>query len=488
MPTDSGYSNQKKKGISQFETVHSMGSSSYGKSVIQKAPYVKTSPLTVVSVLNILGVTGQVEFWELDIGAHSASVGDIVRFSPTASSLPNFEFEIMSVPSATEIRILPMSDSAPVPGDVLSAMGWVGQKVNDDGTPIVSVVQTPIQINIDGVPTEISVDTAVPANTIPVPVVSLDSAGVIVSPLTDTELRASPVPVSGPLTDTQLRASAVPVSAAALPLPSGAATEAKQDTGNSSLSSIDTKLTSPLTTKISDGTDVCDVVQLGVQLTSSDKGLVTNTVIHGLNSGGGGTYVDVKVTPSGAMTVEAEITSSVLPTGASTLAEQQAQSVLVGSVTETAPGTDTASSGLNGRLQRIAQRLTSLIALLPTSLGQKTMANSLAVTLPSDQSAIPVTQTPTSVAGTISSARIGVGLSGVRATVSGAAPNAARKLLMIKPSKNNTGTIYIGASGVASTTGLEIIGPDRLSFEFDAGDYYLISDTAAQEVDILEKV
>lgn len=41
----------------------------------------------------------------------------------------------------------------------------------------------------------------------------------------------------------------------------------------------------------------------------------------------------------------------------------------LGILTETAPGTDTASSGLNGRLQRIAQRLTSLIALLPTSLG-----------------------------------------------------------------------------------------------------------------------
>ena len=39
-----------------------------------------------------------------------------------------------------------------------------------------------------------------------------------------------------------------------------------------------------------------------------------------------------------------------------------------GSLTETAPASDTASSGLNGRLQRIAQRLTSLIALLPTAL------------------------------------------------------------------------------------------------------------------------
>jgi hypothetical protein len=42
--------------------------------------------------------------------------------------------------------------------------------------------------------------------------------------------------------------------------------------------------------------------------------------------------------------------------------------VQLGALTETAPATDTASSGLNGRLQRIAQRLTSLIALLPASL------------------------------------------------------------------------------------------------------------------------
>src|ERR1051325_7568703 len=55
---------------------------------------------------------------------------------------------------------------------------------------------------------------------------------------------------------------------------------------------------------------------------------------------------------------------------------------------ETAPASDTASSGLNGRLQRIAQRITSLIALLPTSLGTKTAANSLAVTLASDDAAI----------------------------------------------------------------------------------------------------
>jgi hypothetical protein len=68
----------------------------------------------------------------------------------------------------------------------------------------------------------------------------------------------------------------------------------------------------------------------------------------------------------------------------------------LGSLTETAPATDTASSGLNGRLQRIAQRLTSLIAFF--RLGQGTMAQSLAVTVASDQSVLSVNTVPDSTA------------------------------------------------------------------------------------------
>lgn len=162
------------------------------------------------------------------------------------------------------------------------------------------------------------------------------------------------------------------------------------------------------------------------------------------------------------------------------------QEGLLGALTETAPASDTASAGHNGRLQRIAQRLTSLIALLPASLGQKTMAASLAVTLASDQGNLAIQAA--SVAGTVTTAHITVGTSAVRATVAGTAPSATRKKLMIKPNKNNTGAIYLGASGVTTANGFEIIGPDRLEFEFDAGDYFLISDTAAQSVDILEKV
>ena len=93
-----------------------------------------------------------------------------------------------------------------------------------------------------------------------------------------------------------------------------------------------------------------------------------------------------------------------LPTGSATEAKQDAQIVLLGAVTETAPASDTASSGLNGRLQRIAQRISSLIALFPASLGQKTMANSFAVTVASDQSAVPVSGTVTANLGTLNGA------------------------------------------------------------------------------------
>lgn len=80
-----------------------------------------------------------------------------------------------------------------------------------------------------------------------------------------------------------------------------------------------------------------------------------------------------------------QITTLTPPAAITGFATEATLDARTGSLTETAPATDTASSGLNGRLQRIAQRLTSLIALLPTSLGQKAKASALAVTLASDE-------------------------------------------------------------------------------------------------------
>ncbi len=89
----------------------------------------------------------------------------------------------------------------------------------------------------------------------------------------------------------------------------------------------------------------------------------------------------VKVTGTVTTTPPANASTNLTQIGGAAIAEGAALSAaslpvvlstdgtVIGPVTETAPTTDTASSGLNGRLQRIAQRLSSIIALLPTALG-----------------------------------------------------------------------------------------------------------------------
>jgi len=59
--------------------------------------------------------------------------------------------------------------------------------------------------------------------------------------------------------------------------------------------------------KITDGAGEVNTKQVGTAITGSDVGLITNGSIHGLSTAGGGTYVDVKVTPSGALTTETEL-------------------------------------------------------------------------------------------------------------------------------------------------------------------------------------
>lgn len=141
-------------------------------------------------------------------------------------------------------------------------------------------------------------------------------------PLTDAQLRTTPVDVTGPLTDTELRALAVPVSMASAPLPTGGATEAKQDDEI-------TKLAGGLPAALGAGGGV-KVDGSGTALPVSAASLplpagASTSALQGaglpvaLGAGGG-----VKVDGSGtALPVSAS--ALPLPTGAATLAEQQSQ-------------------------------------------------------------------------------------------------------------------------------------------------------------------
>jgi hypothetical protein len=114
----------------------------------------------------------------------------------------------------------------------------------------------------------------------------------------------------------------------------------------------------------------------------------------------------------------------------------------IGIVTETAPASDTASSGLNGRLQRIAQRLTSLIALVPASLGQKAMSASFAVTLASDD--------PLSVLQSASSASV-TALASSASSAQLLAANTARKGLILNNTDANAVLVKYGTTASATS-------------------------------------
>lgn len=169
------------------------------------------------------------------------------------------------------------------------------------------------------------------------------------------------------------------------------AKEAKQDTGNTSLSNIDStigaksdvsatsdtgtfslislfkraieKLTSGFAI-LTNGTQksllvdldghIANVQSLQTSFAGDEYALVTQSIIHGKTTAGGGGYVDVKVNPSGALTVEANIVSSTLPTGASTSALQTTANNLLTSLDEGIRFKPSALFDAGGR-QRVSQ-------------------------------------------------------------------------------------------------------------------------------------
>lgn len=181
------------------------------------------------------------------------------------------------------------------------------------------------------------------------------------------------------------------VDVISVPAAAGSATYAAQTDGSQK-------------TQIVDGTgEVVEVKALNVALVSTDKGLVTNTIIHGLTTGGGGGYVDVKVTPSGALTVE----NTLSGIDASVLGQEAMASslpVVLASDQTAIPVTDNGSSlTIDGSVSVSSSALPtgaateatllSVDGKLPATIGQKAMTASLAVAIASDQTAIPVTGT-----------------------------------------------------------------------------------------------
>jgi hypothetical protein len=87
---------------------------------------------------------------------------------------------------------------------------------------------------------------------------------------------------------------------------------------------------------------------------------------------------------------------------------------------------------------------------------------------------------------TVKQAQIAVGVAAVRLTTDGAAPDADRSRLDFRPDPDSIARFWYGSSGVTAANGLEVFPGESVPLLKDANDYYIISDTAAQTVGVVE--
>lgn len=130
-------------------------------------------------------------------------------------------------------------------------------------------------------------------------------------------------------------------------------------------------------TQPSNGTLDNTLKALSTSLAGTDIGMVVQSVIHGLSSGGGGSYEEVKVTPSGAIVTEATVTSSALPTGASTLAEQQSQTTLLGTIDADTSALAACASGSELQVDIVSSALPSGASTLAEQQSQTTLLGTI---------------------------------------------------------------------------------------------------------------
>ena len=606
MSVKAGYSNQKKLGPSQYETVHNVGSDKYASNVVQKslAEYVA---LPIAITAKQISLDGSIVRYT--IPAHGAlKSGDVLRIM-SGNSIRQ-ELDIVKVIDANTLEVYNVLINMPEIADTVKTMFYVSAKSDSEGNVNFSPGPTTFVRNLatetvtedtanpalnkglpvlttfykDGVQVSVKEDTVTPANNEPLPVKLTGVTG-------DVIINAGDLNVSTSATnDSMAIGDGVTGQLAKVDLNNDTATYAlkvKDDDANTALSAIQSSTAGVATeatlSTVAKETTLNDVKTAVQSIAAEDfatlteqqaqTALLTQSVAdtqnisaainedgnpasaEGIMIGGkdsSGDFQQVAVNAAGELSVTfgsagfaTETTLSALnnkvannygaSTGAIRSAAQignaagqadfnsgadSAQTLRVSanlkrngnelSYNSGAADANTLRSVLSTRHESAATPLATRLSDGTDFISSESLpASRLSIATATkiiDAAAIimgwdgtshkevllaasgAVVTEDRSKDGTITNAQIAVGLSPVRATVSGSAPSSGRRKLIIKPSKNNSGSIFFGSSTVTTSNGMEIIGPDRLEFEHDHADWYLISDTAGQKVEIIEVV
>lgn len=193
-------------------------------------------------------------------------------------------------------------------------------------------------------------------------------------------------------------AGTVAVSAAALPLPSGAATSALQTTGNTSLATIATNTTDAATNAtLTGGTQIA-------QLKSGAKGATAAALVTSTAEGADHQALDVQLYSGGAAinpqtiraltatdVVTAELSKWIGSTAPTVGSKASASSIPVVIASDQATFPVTVRALTNADV--VTSEISKWIGSTAPTVGQKAMASSIPVVIASDQASIPVAAT-----------------------------------------------------------------------------------------------
>lgn len=231
-----------------------------------------------------------------------------------------------------------------------------------------------------------------------------------------------------------------PISAASLPLPTGASTASLQTSGNATLSAISVQLPATLGQKTMANS-------LAVTL-ASDQGPINVTGNTGVAQGST-TAGELGPLVQGAVTTAAP-TYTTAQTNPLSLTTAGALRVDGSGVTQpiSAAALPLPSGAATSALQTSGNAtLVTISGQLPTTLGQKTSANSLAVVISSDQSPIPVTSSLSSTAAITS-------VSNAITTGVVLASNTARRGFIVY--NDSLAIVFLAFAATASTTAFSV--------------------------------
>lgn len=135
MPAESGFSNQKKFGESQFKSILGVGSDQFGAPSVSRALYSLTQGAIVDADID----SDDKRKVNVEFTAHGAREGDVLKL--TSGNLVAWEFEIIEIIDTNffviwNIGSLNGVEEIPTAADTAEIMRWITPTVTSSGAPV----------------------------------------------------------------------------------------------------------------------------------------------------------------------------------------------------------------------------------------------------------------------------------------------------------------------------------------------------------------